>query len=277
MFITDFDGTLLKSDNTLCKNDIKAIMSLKKKNIAVAVATGRSLQSFEKIIEKLKPEMFLDYLIFSTGSGVLKYPEKKIIKAKSLLENSVKEIRLILETYKIDHMIHKPIPFTLNFEYKLYNEENKDFKTRLDIYNGFYKESDSKKQFGNATQIIAIIPPNKLDSQLDLICTKLKKFNLIKATSPIDGKSVWIEIFGKNVSKSLCAQWLINKLGINRSKTMSVGNDYNDEDLLLWSGTSFITKNAPKDLKQKFTNVPSNNSGAVKTAIKLWNTDKIND
>ena len=109
-----------------------------------------------------------------------------------------------------------------------------------------------------------------VSSQTEFVFKNLKEFNLIRTTSPLDHKTLWIEIFPKNVSKSSAASWLAEKLSIKKKNILAVGNDYNDQDLLEWSGTSYIAENGPEDLKKKFKNVPSNDSNAVKTAILNW-------
>jgi hypothetical protein len=85
IFITDFDGTFLKTDSSLCKKNIKEIVKIKNKGVITAVATGRSIYSFDLAFArlKIKPD-FLNYLIFSTGAGILYYPDKKIIKASGV-------------------------------------------------------------------------------------------------------------------------------------------------------------------------------------------------
>jgi hydroxymethylpyrimidine pyrophosphatase-like HAD family hydrolase len=86
----------------------------------------------------------------------------------------------------------------------------------------------------------------------------------------LDGKSTWIEIFPAGVSKSRTAKWLASRLGIPDLQTLSVGNDYNDADLLEWAASSFVTANAPEALRQRFPIVASNNHGGVSEAIERW-------
>lgn len=271
MFITDFDGTLLKSDKTLCPFDIEKILELKNSGIVTAVATGRSVYSFETEMERLGIEpYFLDYLIFSTGAGILSLPGKKLLKSSSLESDDVKKIHEILNLGEVDHMIHKPIPDTKIFGYSLFNNKNKDFHSRLKIYENLCFQLEKEKNFGNATLIIAIIPQNMISSQTEFIFNNLREYNLIRTTSPLDNKSLWIEIFPKDVSKSSAASWLADTLEIKKKNILAIGNDYNDEDLLLWADNSYITANAPEDLKDKFLKAPSNDSGAVKTIIEQW-------
>lgn len=270
MFITDFDGTLLKSDHTLCRRDIKELEGLKDKGIKIVIATGRSIFSFDMALSKLKINRpCLDYLIFSTGAGILSYPHKNIIKSKSLDNKSVKQISSVLDEGKIDHMIHRPVPYTREFQYRLYNKNNVDFISRLNLYKDF-STPVSGLDFGEATEIIAIIPKDMIEDQLQFILNNVKGFNLIRTTSPLDHETVWLEIFPKNVSKSNASSWLAKKLNIDKKDILAVGNDYNDQDLLEWAGTSFIAENGPEELRKKFNNVPSNNSGAVRQAILNW-------
>jgi len=82
----------------------------------------------------------------------------------------------------------------------------------------------------------------------------------------LDHCSSWIEVFNKQVSKSLAASWLASKLGVNQWDVTSVGNDYNDQDLLEWSGKGYLVANAAQDLKLCFKTVFSNNHCGVSQA-----------
>jgi hypothetical protein len=84
----------------------------------------------------------------------------------------------------------------------------------------------------------------------------------------LDGKATWIEIFPTVVSKSRTAAWLAEELKIDKREIVSVGNDYNDLDLLEWTAESFVVDNAPADLKKRFAGVASNNNGGVAEAAR---------
>jgi hydroxymethylpyrimidine pyrophosphatase-like HAD family hydrolase len=98
----------------------------------------------------------------------------------------------------------------------------------------------------------------------------LPDYSVIRTTSPLDGKATWIEIFPNAVSKSRTAAWLAQKLKIDNRNIVSVGNDYNDLDLLEWTAKSYVVDNAPADLKSRFVGVASNNNGGVAEAAKRW-------
>jgi hydroxymethylpyrimidine pyrophosphatase-like HAD family hydrolase len=103
---------------------------------------------------------------------------------------------------------------------------------------------------------------------IEIIKKDLSDFSVIHATSPLDHKSSWIEIFHKGVSKSNAASWLVKKLGLSRQNVISIGNDFNDQDLLAWSGKGFVVDNAPARLRKIFKTVPSNNLCGVSEAAQ---------
>lgn len=70
LFIMDFDGTLLRSDRTVAAEGLVALRQLGELGIIRAIATGRSLFSFNTVPLSDLP---LDFVIFSTGAGILQY------------------------------------------------------------------------------------------------------------------------------------------------------------------------------------------------------------
>jgi hydroxymethylpyrimidine pyrophosphatase-like HAD family hydrolase len=129
---------------------------------------------------------------------------------------------------------------------------------------------EASNRFENATQLLAVVAPANAIQVLEKIRNELPDFNVIQTTSPLDGKSTWIEIFPTAVSKSQTAAWLAEGLGIDQRRIVSVGNDYNDLDLLAWTATSYVVDNAPQDLKKRFAGVASNDNGGVAEAAKRW-------
>ncbi len=276
LFITDFDRTLLRNDKTIGSKDIKALEVLGRAGVIRAIATGRSLYSFEKAINLLgfsgDLRLFpVDYVIFSTGAGIMDYRTKNIIRNISLDPDETAYVAGYFQGCRFDYMIHSPIPDTKNFVFKFHGDPNPDFFARIRLYNEFCSSLDdgSADHFGRSTEVLAIIPGSKARGVDEKIKKDLSGFSVIKATSPLDHKSVWIEVFPLSVSKSMASSWLAGKLGIKVENIVSIGNDYNDLDLLKWSGTGFVVDNAPDDLKREFNIVSSNNKNGVAQAIAV--------
>ena len=275
IFVTDFDGTLLNDNRTISREDLDTLRELKSRNVIIAVATGRSACSFKQALLEMGcgedcEDFAIDYVIFSTGAGIMEFPANKLIYQKDIGHLDIQKVTTYFDYHRIDYMVHKAIPDTHLFVYKFFGDHNPDFNARLALYKKFAQPfPDSFENFGSATQVLGIIPGGTTPDQADVIQQELSDFSVIHATSPLDHKSSWIEVFHKDVSKSMAVSWLLNRLGIKKKDAISVGNDYNDEDLLSWSGQAYVVNNAPDSLKRKFKSVLSNNNSGVTHAAVL--------
>lgn len=264
----DFDGTLLRSDRTFSSIDLDALRRLGDLDIVRTIATGRSLYSFNTIPAEDLP---VDYLIFSMGAGVLDLAAGKIVRRVWLESREVRQACEILKAHRLDFMIHRTIPDNHMFNYFRSNKGNADFERRLKLYDRFAAPlAEINDGYGPATQLLAVVPSNGSHAVLENIRSELAGYSVIRTTSPLDGKATWIEIFPAAVSKSHTASWLAEKLGVDKRHIVSVGNDYNDLDLLEWTENSYVVDNAPADLKNRFTGVASHNNGGVAEAATRW-------
>jgi len=268
LFVCDFDGTLLRSDRSFSNADLEALSQLDELDIVRVIATGRSIYSLNTVSIS---ELPVDFIIFSSGAGVVQHPDSRIIRRVSLEAQEVNRAIAILQANDLDFMVHRPIPDNHVFGYFESTPANEDFKRRIELYSQFaFPLDESSDGFGPATQLLAILPPGDSQPVLDDIRKKLPDFNIIQTTSPLDGQSIWIEVFPPNVSKSLAVAWLSAEFNLNSAQTLSIGNDYNDLDLLEWTATSFVVENAPHDLKDRFPVVASHNESGVAEAVQRW-------
>jgi hydroxymethylpyrimidine pyrophosphatase-like HAD family hydrolase len=268
LFIMDLDGTLLRSDRTFAGPDLEALGLLGNLNVVRAIATGRSLASFNTVVVSGLP---VDYVIFSTGAGVLRYPTRDIIRKVHLDPLRVTRACDVLSAHRLDFMVHRTIPDNHMFAYFRSRDSNADFERRIELYQQFAVPLEGAADgFGPATQLLAVLPPGNANPTLEKIRAELTDFNVIQTTSPLDGRSTWVEIFPSSVSKSQTAAWLADTLGIDKHSIGSVGNDYNDLDLLEWTASSYVVNNAPDDIKNRFASVASHNEGGVAEAARCW-------
>ena len=268
LFIMDLDGTLLRSDRTFSSIDLDALGHLGELGIIRTIATGRSLYSFKAAAAENLP---VDFVIFSMGAGVLQHAGGKVVRRVSLEAREVKRACKILKTNRLDFMIHRTIPDNHMFSYFRSNGGNDDFERRLRLYSRFAAPlNEAADGFGPATQLLAVVPDRDSRAVLEKLRSELPDYSVIRTTSPLDGKATWIEIFPPGVSKSRTAAWLAKELKIGKPQIVSVGNDYNDLDLLEWTAKSYVVDNAPADLKSRFAAVASNNNGGVAEAARRW-------
>lgn len=277
LFVVDLDGTLLTSQRQIAQEDLDALTRLQELDYLIAIATGRSNYSFDQLMAKLgypgpANSLPVNYVIFSTGAGIMSFPGKRLLKSSSLSPEDVRCTVDYLERSGLDYMIHRPVPDTRHLLYSLNGDNNPDFQRRLAMYGDYATpiSTETLNGFGGATQVLCIVPDERGHDVAAEIAETLKQCSVIKATSPLDGKSIWIEIFSPTVSKSQAVKWLADTVGLQQDNICAVGNDYNDQDLLHWAGQSFIVANAPPSLKARFDSVASNDNGGVGEAVSRW-------
>ena len=249
---TDLDRTLLRDDNAISEKNLAALKNLKEKGIITVIATGRNIFSFRKV---LNVDLPFSYLMFSSGCGIMDWKTQEVIYENHLIKKEVNKTLKIFLKHKVDFMLHEPVPENHRFQYKRVNMDNIDFERRIKLYKLF---ANPLKQINQqASQFIAILKPGS-DRKFEEIKNEINFLKVIRATSPLDHKSIWLEVFPNGVSKGHSAEWLCKKLGIEQTQTISIGNDYNDIELLEWTAQSYVVENSPELLKKRFLIIKSN-------------------
>lgn len=266
IIFTDLDGTLLDNESRLSKNNREMLNLLQEKNIIRVISTGRSLFSANKVLAEDFP---IDYLVFSSGAAIIDWKTKQILFKESIPIQEYRAVIELLKTNHLDFMIHKEIPNNHAFYYWSKSDSNPDFQKRIEYYKSHSSPYREEAVFDHEiTQFVVIFQPEQL-GLFHTIRNQISALKTIRTTSPLDHRSIWLEIFPKHISKGHAAEWLCRKLHINRSQTVSIGNDYNDIDMLRWTKRSFVVENAPADLKKEFQRTRSNQEDGFASVMKL--------
>jgi Cof subfamily protein (haloacid dehalogenase superfamily) len=270
IIFTDLDRTLLKDDSTFSKRSINALIKLRENSITTVIATGRNIFSAKKVLNDDFP---IDYLIFSSGAGIIDWKMKEIVSEDHLSRNDVISTAEVLIAHNVDFMIHDTVPDNHEFLYYKIGKRNPDFLRRLKIYEKFAKPVTFPFEAENASQLIAILPKGS-ENRFDEIKAEIKGLKVIRATSPLDHKSIWLEVFPQNVSKGKAAEKLCKKLSISQENTVGIGNDYNDLDLLAFTHKSFVVANSPDELKKMYEVTKSNEEDGFAEVVEGLLTDQ---
>lgn len=255
MVVTDLDGTLLSSNRTFPSDNIEALRHLETKGIIRVIATGRSPYSADLVLPHDFP---IDYLIFSSGAGIVKWSDRSILHTCELPHGTVNNIINVLISNGVDFMVQDRIPHNHHFYYHSTGKHNPDFERRVSVYREFCQPLMEGAEYPDqASQIVAVLP-NDVE-WFHALSAKISGAKIIRSTSPLDGNSIWLELFAEGVSKASGISWLCQQYGsIAPCNVMTIGNDYNDFDMLHFTPHSYVVANAPDDLKQQFKTIPSN-------------------
>ena len=269
IFFTDLDGTLAEVGGKVSEKDKATLRKLGDLKIARIVVTGRSLFSAEKVIDENFP---IDYLICSTGSLIVSWPDKKILKKQNLTPPEVERSADLFRSYNIDFMVLHETPENHKFDSFIFDEPHPDVLRRHSFYEGYYKVRPYQEKISRGgCQLIGIIDENEV--VFGEIIEKSKGLKVIRSTSPLDKKSMWIEIYPAVVSKGKSVHHMLEYLNIKKEMTAAVGNDFNDTDMLEEAGMSFVVENSPEKMKSKFKNVSSCNENGFSEAVEDFLTE----
>jgi hypothetical protein len=257
MLVCDLDGTLLLRGAPFDARDVHALHELGARGVVRAIATGRALATAKRVIPVDFP---IDYLIFSSGAGILDWRSQALLVSHTLQPREAELAIGVFLAHGLDFMIHAPIPEQHIFRFHRTGKPNPDFEHRLARYAADGRVFEQSAAPTPASQLLAVCPRGDPEEPFETLRRELSGLSVIRATSPLDGRSMWIEAFARGVSKSQAAAWIAQTKGVAREDTWAIGNDYNDWDLLTWAGRAAVLVEAPATMRAEFRAVSSLNA-----------------
>ena len=265
---TDLDGTFLRNDRSISPANLQALEKLGERQIIRVAATGRNLKKVQDVID---PEIPFDYIVFSSGAGVFNWKKKEHIYSQNITRESAAKLLTYLVDRQLNFHAFYPVPENhMHFyfrgaepceEFERYFEFNKAHATEIEVHT---------LPNGELCQFLVILKEDEtqfrmLKSSIEGLCPEIR---VIRASSPITKGYIWLEVFHRKVSKGNGVLEVCQRHGISPEQTLGVGNDYNDFDMLEMTQHSFLTKNAPEEIKGRFEQALSNEEDAFAELVK---------
>jgi hydroxymethylpyrimidine pyrophosphatase-like HAD family hydrolase len=123
----------------------------------------------------------------------------KIIYKTGLNNTQINNTLEVLRSLNVNFAIQHPIPENHIYHYHKAKKENTDFEWRNDLYKKYAYPLNSHFPLSEATQFLVIL---ENEDEFNEVKSRINELKVIRATSPIDGKSIWLEIFPEHVSKA---------------------------------------------------------------------------
>lgn len=270
LFASDMDGTLLCSDFSISRENLDAIAELTRRGIVFAIATGRSYIDARSILDKYDLRC---PIVCSNGAAVRDAGGGLVSKRTIPLEELSR-----LCTYMDEHGIFYGINTTWDLSML------PDWEALVDAEEGATPEQLAfvkgpvLSQYG--LRFIPSFAPflsgEEPSCSISLASTSEKKLDDLAAFAALSGKVHLmasgfssLEITPAGCSKASGLRELGEFLGVSLEEMVSMGDNYNDLDMLLETGRSFAVANAPEDIRAACTGVtPSCNENGVAYAIR---------
>ncbi len=268
LIVSDLDGTLIGKSQPVSRANRDGFEKAKRRGAICSIATGRSLKAAQEVLE---PSFPIDYLIFSSGAGIWDWKKRSLLHQSALETKEIQFLHQYLSSQKLDYTIQLEAPDSHLFLHTKLNSTNPGFSLRISGHARFGSPLDSALLPNHASEFIVIDSSPEAFSNHERIVSDLSsEFNVVRATSPLDGYSVWTEIFPQETSKAFAADWVRQFHRIPLEKTYALGNDYNDLQLLAWATNSLVVGDAVPMLLEKYKATKGHLEDSFAWAIDEW-------
>ena len=244
---TDLDGTLLDSKESINQNNLSAMKKLKDMGVIIAANTGRTLY---EIPDSVRDNRYIDYFICSNGA-VIYNNEKKIVLNEYVSADKMKKIFKLLTSYETSFAIHEnglSVLDTNKATVEFWVDHRATEYAARNFINFSVTEDNFYDRYSKGTEIEMICCYFKYAGQLKECMEKLREIEGIETAT---STGVNIEVFSNKVNKGIMLRHLCEKLGIDMSEVIAVGDSPNDISMLEVSGLALAAANGFDSLKQK--------------------------
>lgn len=253
LFVSDFDGTLLDSDEAIPLSTMVEIDRIRRDGVKFAVASDRILKS---VLDYNRDFPFLDYVISCDGAYVYDVVHRKALLKKPLQVSIIKKIKklysnceLYLDTVQEKYLCKNDIVYSeiknRRISFSEFYEAHKNLIYQLEIK--FFTKKDRDNAFRELEEL-----------QL--------KAHFMKKDQKKDYRII---IVSNDSSKVFGLEKICKKEHLSLEQVVYVGDDEEDIPILLSVGQSAVVSNGSKKAK-KVANVQtsSNETKGVEKVIK---------
>lgn len=253
LLVLDLDDTLLNKKHIITDSTHKIIDKIKAEGVEVVIATGRMLVSALKFVKKLK---LTGPVIAYNGAYIKETSTDRII--------SHQPINLELAKNIIEEAEAKNLHINLYQDDKLYvakeNQLSRDYArtSRVNAYSvGKLSDFISKPP----TKLL-IIENDREEQQFYLDYFQEKYKSELEVT---ESKRNFIEFAEKNVSKGKALEVVASELGVKTAEAVSLGDGWNDLEMIKKAGLGVAMENAPAGVKKEADIIapPNDQEGAA--------------
>ncbi|MGL5042301.1 MAG: Cof-type HAD-IIB family hydrolase [Culicoidibacterales bacterium] len=262
MLVTDIDDTLLNSDHQLSPENLVAITSLLEKKHTFVLASGRPDGGMADLVKEIGLDKVDGYIIAFNGGKIKNVATGEILYQVGLEQEHFKRVVHFAQENKLSICSYTDTEIVVSRE----SEQSKieaqltglTYVVTADICAYFEKKLIPKSIIFGEAAIIAQMKPKLLEAvgqDLEVVISK----------------PIFLEITPKGVHKGSAILTLAEKLGIEASEIIAVGDGENDLEMLKAAGLGIAVENAQDTLKSVADIVTvSNNEHAIALIAKTY-------
>ena len=258
MIAIDLDGTLLTDELIISSDTVKVIQQAVALGTIVTIATGRMFPSAKIFAQQLGINV---PLITYQGAIIKDIDEKEFIYERLVSPDVSQKLVEIAREKKIHLQVYQDdILYGDSANEKLISYAE-GVKVPYTIEPDFVKLA--KKGF---TKALFIAEPGILDILQDELVTLFgERAHIAKS------KENFLEVTHPEANKGSALLYLAERLGIDRSEIIGIGDNHNDRELIMTAGLGIAMGNAVKELKDisDYISLTNNDEGVLHAIEKF--------
>lgn len=234
----DVDGTIIHHDGTLATPVLETIRALDAlPHVTVVIATGRSVLATMPIIEQLGLMTPGRPAVCSNGAVTIAvdpeaeggYTLTEVVTfdpapAVSLVQQELPDVLVAVEEIGVGFKVVKPFP-----EGELWGEERLVTLEEL---------------LGQPATRVTLRDPNSTSEEFSALVERIGLHGVSYAV----GYSAWLDLAPEGVSKASALEQVRRRLGVEPYRTVAVGDQRNDLEMLEWAACSYAMGQAPPEV-----------------------------
>lgn len=254
----DLDGTLLTDELKISPHTVKAIQKAVEVGAIVTIATGRMFSSAKFIALQLGINV---PLITYQGALIKDVHEKEVIYERFVSPDIAQKLIEISREKKIHlQLYHNDILYSA--------VENEKLITYSETVNVPYVIEPDLVQVAQkgVTKLLFIEEPEILDLLQGELQTLFGDYAHIAKS-----KKHYLEVTHPEANKGSALLYLAEKLGIDRTEIIGIGDNYNDLELVATAGLGVAMGNAVKEVQDiaNYTTFTNNEEGVLHVIEKF--------
>lgn len=226
----DVDGTVVDHENHMSPAVRETVNALRDSGVEVVISTGRAVPGVLNCAEKLG---FDGYAVGSNGALVMSYQPLEILNAVTFdasaavrrIVEAIPEALIAVEEIGVGYRISAPFP--------------------AGEINGEMKVQTIEELIAEPVTRVVVRAPERSVEEFHALADDLG----LDDTNYYVGYTAWLDIAPKGVSKASGLDWLCERLGVDRTGVLAIGDGLNDLEMLQWAGRGVAMGQAPDALK----------------------------
>lgn len=258
----DLDETLLRDDKSVSKKDIETIEKVEESGVKFVIATGRGIEDVKDTLKAIgQADKEGEYVISFNGGAVTENNE--FLFSNGLRLDFANELYQRGKEYDVSiHIYTREDLFIYNYT----DQERKNLEPEIKVTEIF---ADDLYGF-EENEIMKIIFMNEDHNYLEKIEEDLQ--DILGDSDVSYSSNRYLEFNRKGANKGAALKYIADHLNIPMSKTLVIGDNFNDASMFKVAGFSVGVQNMREELRNEvdYITKANNNENAVTEVVNKF-------